>query len=102
VPDGGLHRPPVSGAWHATAALVVEIRSPDDESRQKLPFYAEHHVDEVLIVDPAEQTVMWLALRDGGYAPIRRSGLIELGPGELAERSDWPGQPEPGLTRPDS
>jgi hypothetical protein len=25
VPDGGLHRPPVSGVWHATAAAVIEI-----------------------------------------------------------------------------
>ncbi len=90
VPDGGLHRPPVSGVWHSTAALVVEILSPDDESRQKLPFYAEHHVDEVLLVDPVERTVTWLALRDGAYAAALRSGLIELGPAELAERLDWP------------
>jgi hypothetical protein len=32
VPDGGLHRPGASGVWHATAALVVEILSPDDET----------------------------------------------------------------------
>jgi Uma2 family endonuclease len=90
VPDGGLHRPPVSGVWHSTAALVVEILSPDDEGRQKLPFYAEHDVDEVLLVDPAQRTVTWLALRDGAYAPVERSALIELGPVELAEQIDWP------------
>lgn len=90
VPDGGLHRPGAAGVWHATAAMVVEILSPDDESRQKLPFYAEHDVDEVLLVDPAERTVTWLALHDGEYAPVARSGLIELGPTELAERLDWP------------
>ena len=56
VPDGGLHRPGAAGVWHATAALVVEILSPGDESLQKLPFYAAHHVDEVLLVDPAERT----------------------------------------------
>src|SRR4051812_17515 len=44
VPDGGLHRPGATGVWLATAALVVEILSPDDESRQKLPFYAAHDV----------------------------------------------------------
>jgi hypothetical protein len=90
VPDGGLHRPGAAGVWHATAAIVVEILSPDDESRQKLPFYAEHDVDEVLLVDPAERTVTWFALHDGAYQPVRRSGLIELGPTELAERLDWP------------
>jgi hypothetical protein len=90
VPDGGLHRPGASGVWQATAAAVVEILSPGDESRQKLPFYADHDVDEVLLVDPAERTVTWLALHDGKYEPVRRSGLIELGPTELAEQLDWP------------
>ena len=90
VPDGGLHRPGASGVWLSTAALVVEILSPGDESWQKLPFYAAHDVDEVLIVDPAERTVAWLGLREGAYRPLRRSGLIELGPTELAEQLDWP------------
>jgi len=90
VPDGGLHRPGAAGVWLQTAALVVEILSPADESWQKLPFYAEHHVDEVLLIDPAEHTVTWLHLHDGEYKPIQQSGLIELGPTELAERIDWP------------
>jgi Uma2 family endonuclease len=90
VPDGGLHRSGAAGVWLSTAAVVVEILSPGDESRQKLPFYAEHHVDEVLLVDLAEQSVTWLALRGGNYEPVPRSRLIELGPAELAERLDWP------------
>lgn len=90
VPDGGLHRPGAAGVWLATAAVVVEILSPDDESWQKLPFYAEHHVDEVLLVDPAEHTVTWLALGKGEYQPVQRSRLIELGPTALAEQLDWP------------
>lgn len=90
VPDGGLHRPGEAGVWHATAAAVVEILSPDDESLQKLPFYAAHHVDEVVLVDPAARTVTWLALQDGEYAPVERSGLVDLGPAELAARLDWP------------
>jgi Uma2 family endonuclease len=90
VPDGGLHRPGATGVWLSTAALVVEILSPDDETWQKLPFYAVHDVDEVVIVDPVERTVAWLGLRDGAYHPIQRSGLIELGPAELVEQIDWP------------
>lgn len=93
VPDGGLHRPGAAGVWLPTAAIVVEILSPDDESWLKLPFYAAHDVDEVLLVDPAERTVTWLALRDGAYVPVVRSGLIELGPAELTERLDWPVRP---------
>jgi len=90
VPDGALHRPGASGTWHPTAALVVEIVSPGDESWEKLPFYAVHGVDELLIVDPAARSVDWLALRDGEYRPIDHSALIDLGPTELIERIDWP------------
>ncbi len=52
VPDGGLHRPGAAEMWHPTAALVLKILSPDDETWQKLPFYAAHHVDELLILRP--------------------------------------------------
>jgi Uma2 family endonuclease len=90
VPDGGLHRPGAAGVWLSTAALVVEILSPEDEAWQKLPFYAAHDVDEVLIVDPAGRTVSWLGLVEGVYEPIQRSRLIELGRAELADRLDWP------------
>jgi Uma2 family endonuclease len=90
VPDGGLHRPGATGVWHSTAALVIEILSPGDESLRKLPYYAAHDVDEVLLVDPVKRTVEWLALREGEYAPVERSALIELGPAELAAQIDWP------------
>jgi hypothetical protein len=90
VPDGGLHRPGASGVWLHTAALAVEIVSPGDEAWQKLPFYAAHGVNEVLIVDPAERAVHWLGLAGGKYRPVERSGLIDLGLAELAARIDWP------------
>lgn len=90
VPDGALHRPGASGTWHPTAALVVEIVSPGDESWQKLAFYAAHQVDEVLIVDPQERAVHWLVLAAGEYRPIERSGLIDLGAAELAAQLNWP------------
>jgi len=90
VPDGGLHRPGAAELWHPTAALVIEIVSPGDKSLEKLPFYAGHGVDEVLLVDPGERTVTWLALRDGEYHAIQRSGLVALGAAALAERLEWP------------
>jgi Uma2 family endonuclease len=90
VPDGGMHRVRPRGVWFATAALVVEIVSPGDESWEKLPFYARCGVEEIVIVDPDERAVHWLALADGDYQPIARSHLVELGPADLAERIDWP------------
>jgi Uma2 family endonuclease len=90
VPDRGLHRPETAGDWCRTAALVVEIVSPGDETWEKLSFYAAHEVDELLIVDPQKRSVDWLALNTGEYRTVERSRLIDLGPVELAERIDWP------------
>jgi Uma2 family endonuclease len=90
VPEGGLHRPGPDEMYYPTAALAVEIVSPGDETWQKLPFYAAHGVDELLIVDPDARVVHWLVLAGGAYQPLERSALIELGARELADRIDWP------------
>jgi Uma2 family endonuclease len=39
------------------AELVVEVISPNDESRDKLPFYAEMNVQEVWLLDPKKRTI---------------------------------------------
>jgi Uma2 family endonuclease len=76
--------------YYPTAALVLEIISPGDETCAKLPFYAAHEVDEVLIVDPQERRDRWLGLIAHEYQPIEASRLIELGPDALDARIDWP------------
>jgi hypothetical protein len=90
IPDGGLLHPGPDRVWLPTAALAVEIVSPGDEAWQKLPFYAAHEVNEVLIVDPGERALHWLALGGGEYRPVERSGVIDLAAAELAEQIDWP------------
>jgi Uma2 family endonuclease len=90
VPDGGLRRERVWRLYAPSAALVVEVVSPNDETWDKLGFYAAHDVRELVIADPQTQTVHWLTLEHGEYRPIERSGVIELGPAELAQRIDWP------------
>jgi hypothetical protein len=69
---------------------VLEIVSPGDKTWEKLGFYAAHEVDELLIVDKQECRVHWLQLTDGDYEPVQRSGLVALGPDELASQIDWP------------
>lgn len=90
VPDRGLHRSVISAVFVPTAALVVEILSPDDETWQKLDFYAAHAVEELLIVDPRDRSVTWLKLSDDRYVPTDRSDLLGIGPEELAAQIDWP------------
>jgi Uma2 family endonuclease len=90
VPDLGVHRGRPRGTWIATAAIAVEIRSPDDETMDKLAFYARHGVDELLIVDPASRSVDWRLLSVGEYASTGHSALRGPGSDELAGRIDWP------------
>jgi Uma2 family endonuclease len=93
VPDGGLFRGQPEGVWQGTAALVIEIVSPKDDSWKKFEFYAAHEVNEVVIVDHKTREVHWFGLGDGEYRPIERSGLVEMGPSELASQIDWPKLP---------
>jgi Uma2 family endonuclease len=90
IPDCGLLAPGPDALYLPTAALVVEIVSPGDDTWAKLPFYAAHGVDELLIVDPDKRSVDWLGLTGGKYEPIERSSLIDLPVAELAQRIDWP------------
>lgn len=90
VPDLALHRPGAAGQWQPTAALVVEIVSPDDQSWEKLDFYAAHLVDEVVIVDPSKREAAWLGLDGERYGPVERSRLIELARAELVQQLGWP------------
>jgi Uma2 family endonuclease len=91
IPDGALHRERGNRVYVPTAPLVVEIVSPADDTREKIPFYAAHGVEELLIVNPEARSVQWLGLTAAReYAPIERSRLIELSAAELAARVDWP------------
>jgi Uma2 family endonuclease len=90
VPDGGLHRDFTDRVFYPTAALVLEIVSPGDETWNKLGFYAAHGVEELLIIDPENKTVTWLGLEGGKYQHLERSRLIELAAADLAAQLDWP------------
>lgn len=92
VPDRALHRAPPTATWVPTAALVVEIVSPGDETRAKLGFHAARQVDEVLIVDPQARTVDWLALAPdrASYTPTEASALLGADVQAFAAGIDWP------------
>lgn len=95
IPDGGLLRERTNNVYAPTAALVVEIISPGDDTPEKVPFCAKHHVDELVIIDPQQHTVEWLTLgADDAYAAIERSALIDLSAAALANVIDWPDFPD--------
>ena len=90
VPDQGWHRVGASGTWLPTAALVVEVVSPGDESYDKLDFYATHLVDEVLVADPQLRQVRLWQLGDDGYDETGRSALLDVTAADLTAQLDWP------------
>jgi Uma2 family endonuclease len=93
VPDGALTQDGSGELYNPTAALVIEVLSPGDETTRKLPFYAAHHVAELLIVDPDRRTVRWLALGAGpgpGYRDVTGSAPIDLTASAMNDAIDWP------------
>jgi len=96
VPDRTLHRSPGRGVYQPTAAMVVEILSPDDETFEKFGFYAVHGVDEILVADPAERTVRLWRLGDAvegaarDYVRVDRSDLLDIRADDLRDRISWP------------
>lgn len=90
VPDRGLLRE----RWESTkfvpsAALVVEIVSPDDESWAKLDFYAKQGVEEVLIVDPAERTTTWRTCHEGAWVRALVSGVLGVDVADVLAEIGW-------------
>jgi Uma2 family endonuclease len=91
VPDRGyVRKDQRAGTFLPTAAIVVEVVSPGDESWLKFDFYAAHAVDEVVIVDGDTHTIHWFVLRDGTYEPVDHSPLLALDVQEVTEAVDWP------------
>lgn len=93
VPDLGFHRawqPPQ--LYYATAALVIEVLSPDDETYATFDFYARHLVPELWVVDPLTRSVRLWALDAGraAYVEATASSLLPLTGPRLQAELDWP------------
>src|SRR5947209_2366741 len=58
------------------AALVIEVRSPGDETYDKLPFYAAVGCREVLVIDQDTCAVELFRLEEGQF--VRSKGEVEL------------------------
>jgi len=90
VPDRVYLRERGDSLYVPTAAIVVEIVSPGDESFAQLGFYAARGVAEVLIVDPSTERCRWYANRSVEMVPVDGSRLLGLSAADLEARIDWP------------
>jgi Uma2 family endonuclease len=92
VPDSGYVRGEVPDqVFVPTAAIVVEILSPGDETWEKFPFFARHGVEELCIVDPPDRRVRWFALAGDAYEETAASAVLGVTAEELEASIDWPG-----------
>ncbi|MFN8518153.1 MAG: Uma2 family endonuclease [Chloroflexota bacterium] len=90
VPDLAFLRREEHPVWNPTAAIVVEVVSPGDESRRKFAFYHLRGVEEVLIVDPDARTVEWFVRASDAFVAADGSQILALSGAELADALDWP------------
>jgi Uma2 family endonuclease len=90
VPDMGYHRTPPSEVWVPTAAIVVEVVSPDDETWLKFDFYADHGVEEICVADPMARQIRWFVLAGDAYEETGASPLLGVTAASLVAGVDWP------------
>ncbi|HTJ76235.1 MAG TPA: Uma2 family endonuclease [Acidimicrobiales bacterium] len=94
VPDAGYHRGLPSVLYVPTAAIVVEVLSPGDETWLKFGFYARHGVEEICVADPEAGTIhriRWFRLAGDAYEEVDRSDLLGVSAADLEAAIDWPG-----------
>lgn len=90
VPDRGYHTARPDVVYFDTAAVVVEIVSPDDETYAKFDFYAAHNIVEILVVEPDDHRVR-IFVRDGDrYAEVAHSAALGAGAAALEAAIAWP------------
>lgn len=90
VPDRAYRRERTTEAFAETAAVVVEIVSPRDDSYRKFAFYFSHGAEEMLIVDPTKRSAQFYARGADRMEPVDGSRLLDLRAVELIALIDWP------------
>lgn len=90
VPDRAYFRTREQAVYRLTAAIVVEVVSPNDETYAKFDFYHRCGIEELLVIDPLRRAVEWYRRGADGFERTDRSALLELSETGLAAEIDWP------------
>ena len=90
VPDLGFHRGSPDHLYFPTAALLVEVLSPDDETFRTFDFFSAHGVEEVLVASPAERWVRCWHRTAEAYEQQAASLVLGVTMAELDAEVDWP------------
>jgi len=90
VPDHGYHYSLPDDVWVPSAAVVVEVVSPDDETYAKFGFYAAHAVGELVIANPQERLIRCYRRHGDHYVEASESDLLAVRADELMLGIHWP------------
>ena len=90
VPDGVVLRDRTDQVWVPTAAMVVEVRSPGDETYEKFHFYYTRGVEEILVADPAGRDLRLFGRGSAEYERIDASVLLGIPATRIAQDIVWP------------
>jgi len=63
--------------WRGAADFLIEITSPNDRTREKIPFYSRLGVVELLLVDRQTWTLELYQQREGQLQQVGQSSLAE-------------------------
>lgn len=88
VPDGGVLAAVPGAVYVDTALVVIEVLAADDAYR-KFGFYFRHRVRELLIIDPATDTLQWYRSGIDAFEPAAESDVLGIGGRDLAARLRW-------------
>jgi Uma2 family endonuclease len=92
VPDLGLHRGTPDDLYVPTAAMIVEILSPNDKTFEKFDFYGRHGVEEILVADLAERWIRIWGYHNpsSSYREIDDSLILATSRADLQGAIPWP------------
>lgn len=90
VPDQAYTRDEAPAAFVPTAALVVEVVSPNDETWDKLEFWHARGVEEVAIADPRQRRVWWFVRGEDEFVEVDRSVLLAADVADVTSAVRWP------------
>jgi len=90
VPDFGIHRDETTDVYVASAVVVGEVISPNDETWAKFDFYAQSGVSEIVVADPLRKKIQAFSLGENGYTEGSGIACCKVTVSELHSRMTWP------------
>ena len=89
VPDAVVLRERLNVLPVPTAAIVVDVVSPGDETYAKFGFYRSRGVDEILAADPATRDLMLFRRGAAHYEPTGASAVLDAPAAAIEAGITW-------------